>query len=664
MSAQLVYLISATFLVMSGMMGLLIVLFRWPLGGPHWSAPAKGLLLAGAAMLVWQEGARHVLSGAWRSYAPVLPTTVIVLFAPALALPSVAGDVGLCAALAGVWVWGLRALLGGVRALPWWNIAVAVTAGAGLGAAYFLIVNTKGYANVLSLEQTLVGLQHRDTLYHAAMAAMIANYGVASTGLDGLMYVPYHILSHVLIGLAGRWMGVAPIESYYLVPHIVLVPLLLFALSAATLWLWRPRCVTAAGPLAVLVPVGLLGVVEIGDWASYLVSESYCLALIVLLLALPLLLEMMERPHDTRGLMRCATVGLAGLALFLAKNSVGAIFLAAAAFALVRTRGVQVGTLVKLGLPLAIPAGLGILATYQTAYTHWSLIKPLHFFTTFPKVAYINLAAIGLVLLPAYMLWRYADTTRRYAIELLALLAAAGLSIGLLVRIDAGAAYYFLNVGTWMAIALAAGVLIIPWFAERMAPALSVGAAGLMAIGAFVAQPQLRDSGPEFRVLLSQIGARAEVPGAQSAEASPSGLWATLFSPTDPQRARVAAAAQRSVGGEMIRALGRARARSWHDRVVYVPPNNRRFWGLHEVCTAQPFTVPATIATPMIHGLPPDETACPLVQHQGYGYDFYPKTARSHPLSDAQLCERARQIAFADVVILLPTTEIRLLRCR
>ena len=306
------YLVSATVIVMSGVACLLIVLFRWPLGEPHWSAPIKAFLLCGAVIFTWQEAARRVLLGTWCTYALALLVTVPLLFSPALALIGAPADVLLCAGLVIVWLQGLRSLLGGLREMPWWNCLAATLAGAVLGAAYFFIVNTKGYANVLSLEQTLVGVQHLDTLYHAAMAAMIANYGVASTGLDGLVHVPYHVLSHALIGLAGRWMQVSPIESYYLVPQIVLVPLLFFALATATFWLWRPSRLTAAGPLAVLVPAGLLFGIEIRDWASYLISESYCLALILLLLALPLLLEIIERPRIACALTRYTTLALVG----------------------------------------------------------------------------------------------------------------------------------------------------------------------------------------------------------------------------------------------------------------------------------------------------------------------------------------------------------------
>ena len=139
---------------------------------------------------------------------------------------------------------------------------------------------------------------------------------------------------------------------------------------------------------------------------------------------------------------------------------------------------------------------------------------------------------------------------------------------------------------------------------------------------------------------------------------------AALFSPSDPARLRAVEAARHSLGGQMMRAFAEAAARGGRDVVIYVPPDNQAFWNLHKECIAQPLSVPATIAAPMIFGLPPDKTACPMARHQGYGYDFYAPSARSAAASDAQLCESVREIAFKTVAILESPAKVRELRCR
>ena len=70
---------------------------------------------------------------------------------------------------------------------------------------------------------------------------MLGQFGVPSTGLDGLVPVRYYFLSHALIGVTGRWIGVPPIHAYYLVNQLLLIPLLFFSLVAATFWVWQPK---------------------------------------------------------------------------------------------------------------------------------------------------------------------------------------------------------------------------------------------------------------------------------------------------------------------------------------------------------------------------------------------------------------------------------------
>ena len=38
------------------------------------------------------------------------------------------------------------------------------------------------------------GLVHKDTLFHASIESMLKNYGISSTGLNGLVDVPYYVL--------------------------------------------------------------------------------------------------------------------------------------------------------------------------------------------------------------------------------------------------------------------------------------------------------------------------------------------------------------------------------------------------------------------------------------------------------------------------------------
>ncbi len=149
-----------------------------------------------------------------------------------------------------------------------------------------------GYANVLEPEFAVFGHLSSDTLFHTAVSAMLSRHGVVSTGLDGLVPLRYHVLSHLWIGRVAEWLQTTPIHGYYLVEQLVALPLLLFGLVIATAIHSEADDSRAIRfPDTVLFPVFLLLTVAIWDWASYLVSELYTLALLVFGIALPLLLE-------------------------------------------------------------------------------------------------------------------------------------------------------------------------------------------------------------------------------------------------------------------------------------------------------------------------------------------------------------------------------------
>ena len=183
-------LVSLTYIAMSAGSTVLIMLVRGPIGEPHWTVPLQTFLLSGAVPLTWNAASRRVLSGEWCSYALALLATVAVLFSPALMwLDGPLWRAVSLPFLAAIWVVGLVSLASGLRDQPFWQSLAALVIGFCLSVIYFHVVNAEGYASVFTPEQTLLGLQHRDTLYHASIAAMLAKYRAVSTGLDGLVFV-------------------------------------------------------------------------------------------------------------------------------------------------------------------------------------------------------------------------------------------------------------------------------------------------------------------------------------------------------------------------------------------------------------------------------------------------------------------------------------------
>lgn len=177
---------------------------------------------------------------------------------------------------------------------------------------------------------------HRDTPFHVSIAAMIKNYGVASTGLHGLVPVPYHVFSHELMAAVSVLSG-APVLVVYGVAHwVFFVPVLILAITALVAadervggdqlpLIWGLICVFFA------LSSWLFGI-------KPFISESYVLALGLFMLGLKVALK----PEFGR----CDVFLLAGLAAAIAhaKASVGLVFVILFGARALRLTGLRAST--------------------------------------------------------------------------------------------------------------------------------------------------------------------------------------------------------------------------------------------------------------------------------------------------------------------------------
>lgn len=214
-----------------------------------------------------------------------------------------------------------------------------------------------------------------DTLYHASMSSMIKNYGVVSTGLNGLVGTPYHALAHALFAAISLASGAPVIEVYGVAPWVLFAPLLIFAATACsdmqsggqrtnTAAVWSAVCV-----LLVLVPP------IFGRWAlwdSYFTSESYLVCLIIFLLTLPHLWKHTLSNADYL-LLLVLTVGVSA-----AKASVGLVLVGLFALRVLvyggRSRIFETGILLLL-------AGAATAVVFDSAVANSNNVAlgPLHF---------------------------------------------------------------------------------------------------------------------------------------------------------------------------------------------------------------------------------------------------------------------------------------------
>jgi hypothetical protein len=125
--------------------------------------------------------------------------------------------------------------------------------------------------------------QHTDTVHHAAFSEMIGNYGVVSTGMNGLVETPYHVLSHRLVYILSR---LALTDSFTAYPY-VLILIYLPLLAVLTSRLVGNTSIAKSSFVfisLVLVSVKLFRGAFISD--VFLSSESQVLSIIVLVVYL------------------------------------------------------------------------------------------------------------------------------------------------------------------------------------------------------------------------------------------------------------------------------------------------------------------------------------------------------------------------------------------
>ena len=334
------------------------ILVRWPLGSPHWLVFLKSFLLLGATI----SAAILALARIERrggSYALVLASTLTVLFLPCLAwLIGWAADLIVDPALLGLFAAGIVQIVAVRGRAPPGQVRPAILCGLFAGLGYFVLINSRGLANVLSPEEAIVGLSNLDTLFHASIANMLVKHGALSMGLDGFVPIVYHFLSHIWLGCLALWLATGTLHVYYIGAQVVAIPMLFFSLLLAVYSLRPAGQRLGNGALVVQFPLLLLLLTELQGWTSYLVSESYFLAIIIFLLALPLLSETARIENHRRLGLNAAGLAIAGVLMALSKVSVGTVFLAASCFQVLRQLALRPMMFLKLTIPALLVAAV------------------------------------------------------------------------------------------------------------------------------------------------------------------------------------------------------------------------------------------------------------------------------------------------------------------
>ncbi len=647
---------------MTAVSAALVTMVRWPLGSPHWFVFVKAALLPCAVIsCATLLTVRHVERGG--AYSALLVSTVAVIFLPCLAwLDRLLADVVTYPLFVALLAAAIAQTIAAMRAAPAGRWLFALVCGGGAGFGYFLLINSRAFGSVLTPELALTGIHQLDTIFHSAIANMLVKYGALSTGLDGLVPAKYHVLSHIWLGCVSLWLGVSTLEGYSIGGQIIAIPMLLFSLSLA-IHLFRRR---GEGPVnGALVTLGsllLLFIVELWGWTSYLVSESYFLAMIVFLLTLPLLAEIAGSDRRHRLSLQLGSLGIAGLVIMLSKISVGAVLAGGVGYLLWRRMGMTLPGLIKLAVPLLLLVFIAIAVISPGHSMLLQSFEPFGFVREHPRGAWPNIVANLALLGGALHVFRRGTARDRLCAEVAAVIAIASVVPVLLINVPGGSDFYFVNVGTWTAIVFCGaygGVAFERRFPGPLAPGLVVGTLLLIALVTGEKRHAAYRLGAQFAELQARVRqVNGESPGAETKTLQ---RLVELLTPGHPARYALASDIGRTPGAQVRQTLLTLGIMDAQRAAVFVPPDNVAFWNLATECRQDPLLVPAILGVPMLKGLNPPELKCPKEPYYGFA-DYV--DANSEPLSDQQLCVRAERWAIDTVFILQTPATGRKLHCR
>lgn len=125
----------------------------------------------------------------------------------------------------GWWLWQHRQ----ARERTWWWPLVVVVGTLWLsGQVWGREISTPLWG-----EKVVTGAAHPDLLFHLSLTNMIRYYHTVSTGVDGLVFIPYHVGSHVLFAGLASVLRLSTATFYTLTYPVVFLPLLVGAVLGA-----------------------------------------------------------------------------------------------------------------------------------------------------------------------------------------------------------------------------------------------------------------------------------------------------------------------------------------------------------------------------------------------------------------------------------------------
>lgn len=557
------------------------------------------------------------------------------------------------------------------------------------------------YKNPLYFETFIAtGKVHHDTLNLAATGNMLRTYHVASTGIDGLNYVPYHWGSAWLFAQWANLIGIDVLRFYQLSFPVIVIPFFFGGLVAFAIFLRNRRRNEESAPtslsgafwavfIAVCVGIApIAGLDAMGVWTSnIMISESYTIAVPAALLFAAVVMSWGDGLTNDGASLADSKLGLTDLLFLTVMIPAGIVLLGYLKISLMALAFAAVIYLAwRFRLYRRMPFLASVVITAVVFYLTYKQVSlpahregfvPLDYLSDFvpppwwPFFLFVHLAWTWIYTI--YRLRREnirdlgelgaALKGRRIVdVELLVTLALIGIVPGLIIHIDGGSAFYFSDVQRWLAAAM-----LLSWIAStgvRLWPARSPDA-----------HPGIA-GWPTRRLLIAFLFFAAACSTVANAlhwplimlrqnEAIREQLYEIAGHPVTPGRIRnlvalrdpsiLAVGLHKSPNYTMATALEQLQttpAQIRRREALFIPQSDTHYWtslARPTECSFQSFVGPALAGIAMVDGMP--AVGCKLSKYYGIG-SFSPRAAMQQPAAttDAALCARAKAIGANKVI--------------
>jgi len=550
-----------------------------------------------------------------------------------------------------------------------------VLAGSILAVIYFVIYNSYPFANIFSdiaaYNNTIS--YSPDALFHSAIMQMLHNFNTPSIGLDGLKKISYHIFTHRW-GVANlKILGGQAILLLGICQQVAFVPIFLFT---STLTLILLTSIEISALLACGFSLLSLWSSSIFVGLSYVGSESFTFSLAIFMAMLPVgrfwLFQIYQsRRWSTIHPLAIATAVLAILVCGATKISSGAMLALFLILCVSIPKIWQKDSIswVDVGrfLVLAIPFLLGCLVlgfTFSLSSRPLSLNLNAEFI---PSV----IAFIGLITLFYFLKNTDDKHYQRSQISMLTVMFVASQLPA--IYIPANTLIYFVTVALFVASFFTMSSLADYCQNHRqvslMAVANSVNYSGWHISHKLLSWGLIFVIVSSFTYILHSgtipiidknrvqhiVGkAHRALNIVNEAEKIKQGQFEKL-------KQRTELGAIQSYIHELNLSPNRPKP-----TVIYVSPDFVDFWRHEqsEYCWAKPFVIPAMTGFPLLNGVSNRIDGCPGGESNSYfGLVDYKSESWNRPLSESDLCAKATQLGFVQVLSITDKSKYTLLTC-